>query len=56
MPSYEAMYKKLFNSITDAITALQQTQKETEEMYVSAPEPDIRLLPIDTSVDDPKDK
>ncbi|MCP1109711.1 hypothetical protein [Ohessyouella blattaphilus] len=44
MPDYAAMYKKLFNSQTDAIALLQQAQRETEEMYVSAPDPDIRVL------------
>ena len=44
MPDYAAMYKKLFNSQTDAIALLQQAQKETEEMYVSAPDPDVRVL------------
>ena len=37
MTDYAAMYKKIFNSQTDAIALLQQEQKETEEMYVSAP-------------------
>jgi len=44
MPDYAAMYKKLFNSQTQAITILQEAQQATEEMYISASEPDIRLL------------
>lgn len=44
MPDYVAMYKKLFNSQTDAIAILQQAQRDTEEMYISSPEPDIRIL------------
>lgn len=44
MPDYAAMYKKLFNSQTDAIAILQQAQRDTEEMYISSPEPDIRIL------------
>lgn len=44
MPDYAKMYRKLFNSQTAAIQILQQAQQETEEMYVSAPAPDIRVL------------
>ena len=44
MPDYAAMYRKLFNSQTDAIAILQAGQRETEEMYLSAPEPNIRVL------------
>ena len=44
MPDYAAMYRKLFNSQTQAIEILQKAQQATEEMYLSAPEPDIRLL------------
>jgi hypothetical protein len=41
---YKEMYLKLFNGVTDAIGNLQALQQETEEMYISAPEPDVRLL------------
>ncbi len=44
MPDYAKMYRRLFNSQTDAITILQKAQQETEEMYASAPEPDVRVL------------
>ena len=44
MPDFAAMYKKLFNSTTDAITILQEAQRETEEMFISAPEPELRVL------------
>lgn len=43
---YRAMYLKLFNALTAAISVLQKAQQETEEMYVSASEPDIRVLDI----------
>ena len=33
MPDYETMYKKLFNSVTDAIEMLQEAQKKAEEKY-----------------------
>ncbi len=44
MPDYAKMYRRLFNSQTDAITILQQAQRETEEMYVGVPGPDVRVL------------
>lgn len=44
MADYAKMYRKLFNSQTKAIEFLQQAQQETEEMYMAAPDPDIRLL------------
>lgn len=44
MADYAAMYKRLFNSATDAIAILQQAQQDTEEMYVASPEPDIIVL------------
>lgn len=53
MPDYAAMYKTLFNSQTQAIELLQTAQQTTEEMYVSATEPD--LLVLDTSKPDGKE-
>lgn len=44
MPDFAAMYKKLFNSQTDAIAILQQAQRDTEEMFMSSPDSDIRVL------------
>jgi hypothetical protein len=44
MPDYAKMYRRLFNAQTDAVRILQQAQTETEEMFVSAPAPDVRLL------------
>lgn len=44
MPDYPKMYKRLFQSVTQAIEILQKAQQDTEEMYISAPEPEIRVL------------
>jgi len=44
MSDYAKMYKTLFQSQTRAIEILQEAQKETEEMYISAPEPELRIL------------
>jgi hypothetical protein len=44
MADYAKMYRRLFNSQTQAIELLQKAQQDTEEMYIEAPDPDIRLL------------
>ena len=54
MADYGAMYRHLFNVQTDVIKLLQDAHRETEEMFISAPEPDVRLLrPGETEDDDP---
>jgi len=53
MPDYEAMYKQLFNAVTDAarllqeaqqttnaIKILQEAQREAEEIFISAEKSD----------------
>lgn len=44
MADYAKMYRRLFNAQTDAIQILQKAQQETEDMYLSALDPDIRVL------------
>ena len=44
MPDYKKMYHRLFNVQTDVIETLQQAHRETEEMYISAPEPEVRVI------------
>lgn len=56
MADYPNMYRKLFNSITDAVEVLQQAQRQTEEMYVEAPDPDIRVLDFDKPDNAPEDE
>lgn len=34
MPDYKSMYYRLFNRVSDAITALQHAQQESEEMMI----------------------
>ena len=46
MADYQAMYAVLFRKITAVIEDLQNTQRQTEEMYLSAGPPDIRALDI----------
>jgi len=35
MPDYQKMYITLFNQITDAIKALQEAQRQSEELYMA---------------------
>jgi hypothetical protein len=44
MPDYAAMYARLFQSQTKAIQLLQEAQQDTEEIYLTAPEPNITVL------------
>ena len=44
MADYAKMYQILFRSQTQAIETLMKAQQETEELYISSPEPDIRVL------------
>jgi hypothetical protein len=52
MADFAKMYRRPFNAQTDAIRILQKAQQETEEMYIEAPDPDIRLLPSDGKDDE----
>ena len=45
LPDYEAMYKQLFNAVTDAIKALQAGQIAAEEIYISSKDLVLIVLP-----------
>ena len=40
MSDYKAMYYKLFNRVTDAITILQAAQQECEEIFMEIDDED----------------
>ncbi|MEA5015135.1 MAG: hypothetical protein VB099_11290 [Candidatus Limiplasma sp.] len=44
MPDYKEMYIALFQSMTRAITILQEAQKQTEAMYLDAEAVNVTLL------------
>ena len=46
VPNYKEMYFMLFQSATQAITILQEAQRQTEEMYLSAEQPDMKMLAL----------
>ena len=49
MADYRKMYLTLFSAITDAIAILQKSQQDTEELYISADQPNFTVLKkIDT--------
>ena len=51
LPDYERMYKTLFNAMTDAIEILQSAQQKTEEQYIEAEPPVIKVLTLDGAED-----
>lgn len=46
MPNYKEMYFKLFRASEQAIHTLIQAQQECEELYISQPAPDFKVLSI----------
>lgn len=42
MPDFKEMYLKLFRATEKAMRILEDAQQECEELYISAPEPEIR--------------
>lgn len=46
MPDYKEMYLKLFRASEEAVNVLIAAQRECEELYVSAPEPELKVIPL----------
>ena len=44
MPDWKEMYLTLFRETEKAINILTDAQRQCEEMYINAPEPEIKLL------------
>ena len=49
MPNYKEMYFSLFRATEKAISLLIAAQQECEELYLSAPEPELLVLPAQES-------
>ncbi len=47
MPDYKEMYIKMFRASEEAINILTAAQRECEEMFISSPEIQIKLLPAE---------
>jgi hypothetical protein len=43
MADFEKMYKKMFQASEDAINLLIAAQRECEEIFISQPEPNLKL-------------
>ena len=46
MPDYKEMYLKLFRASEKAVNLLIAAQQECEEMYLSAPEPELKIVEL----------
>lgn len=46
MPDYKEMYLKLFRASEDAVNILIAAQRECEELYLSSPEPELKVIPL----------
>jgi len=44
VPDYKAMYLKLFRASEEAVNLLISAQRECEEMYISEPEAELKVL------------
>jgi len=44
MPDYKEMYLTLFRAVEDAVNILIEAQQECEEMYISEPEPELKVI------------
>ncbi len=44
MPDYKKMYLTLFRASEEAINLLVKAQQDCEELYLSAPEPEVKVL------------
>lgn len=46
MPDYKEMYLKMFRASEKAINIIIDAQQECEEMFMSAPDTEAKILPI----------
>ena len=46
MPDYKEMYLKLFRASEKAVNLLIAAQQECEEMYLSASEPELKIVEL----------
>lgn len=47
MPDYKKMYLTLFRATEETVNILIAAQRECEELYCSAPEVELKLVPPD---------
>lgn len=51
MPDYKALYYNFFNSVTDAIEQLKQSQQQAEQQYLED-KPTVLQLVVQDNADD----
>jgi hypothetical protein len=44
MPDYKEMYLKLFRATEEAVNLLIDAQQACEELYITAPEPELKVV------------
>lgn len=44
MPDYKEMYLKLFRATEDVVNLLIDAQQACEELYITAPEPELKVV------------
>lgn len=56
MTDYKELYITLFRATEQAVGLLIAAQRECEELYLSMPEPDLKVLPRPSTQENPPDK
>ena len=51
MPDYKEMYFKMVRATEKATDRLIAAQQECEEMYISSPEPELKIVCVQTTAD-----
>ena len=52
MPDYKEMYLKLFRASEEAANILIAAQQGCEELYLSLPEPELKVIPLPEQMQD----
>ena len=55
MPDYKKMYLTLFRATEQAINTLIEAQRECEELYISEPKTELRVIPLPDRAEDEKE-
>ncbi len=56
MPDYKEMYLKMFRASEEAVNFLIRAQQECEELYISQPEPELKVVPSPSEKKKSEDK
>ncbi len=46
MPDYKEMYHIMFQAAEDAANILMKAQRRCEELYITSPEPGLKIIPL----------